>query len=114
MILCGHHAFWCPLSNGDKMNKFQTMIIAFYSLVASHLPRPGGRLVAKISATITFLFVSLGSMTSISDLDISSLDLGSAAILAVMLSTCLLLTYRYIDTHLNPDGSLKEKKDDSK
>ncbi len=38
------------------MNKFQTMIIAFYSLVASHLPRPSGRLVGKISATITFLF----------------------------------------------------------
>ncbi|HHW4676253.1 hypothetical protein OK116_07505 [Xylella fastidiosa subsp. fastidiosa] len=53
-------------------------------------------------------------MTSISDLDISSLDLGSAAILAVALSTSLLLMYRYIDTHLNPDGSLKEKKDDSK
>ncbi|UIX81839.1 hypothetical protein [Xylella fastidiosa] len=91
------------------MNKFKVMMILFYSFIVSKPPR-GGRFLAKIVGVITFIFVFLCLSNLISGLDISLLDLGGAAILAVALSACLLLMNHYANTHLNLDGSLKKKK----
>ncbi|HHW4681270.1 MAG TPA: hypothetical protein ACQGQX_07240, partial [Xylella taiwanensis] len=72
------------------------------------LPK-GERSSAKIVGFISFILVFLYS----SDIDLSSLDIGGAAILAVALSACLLLTNHYFDSHFHDDGSLEEKKDAS-
>ncbi|AXI83096.1 hypothetical protein FUT69_00900 [Xylella taiwanensis] len=84
------------------------MIVAFNNFIKLYLP-VCGRFFVKLFGFISFILVFLYS----SDIDLSSLDIGGAAILAVALSACLLLTNHYFDIHFHDDGSLEEKKDAS-